>query len=146
MNRPSFVDLCKGTFYLTASVSLAVVAMMFIYVWQPIWAEGFRDFHTISKAISQLDETAKPVSESVPVLLEQITSMNEAVIRIGNNVEEMQQSVATFEDLSPNVQRMNQSMDRISWIMHNQLGRMSYEVGQMENRLSPFSMFMPMNW
>lgn len=79
MQLSKFADLWKGIFFLVSSVSLIIVVMMFIFIWQPLWTAGFNDFHTVSTAIEKLDKTAKPASEVVPLMLVQMTEMNKAI-------------------------------------------------------------------
>ena len=70
MKRSEFADFWRGVFYLISSAAIVIVLAMFVFVWQPIWTEGFKDFHTISEAILKLDETARPASEVAPLCLQ----------------------------------------------------------------------------
>lgn len=150
-----FANFWKGMFFLVASVSLIVVVSMFISVWQPIWTSGFKDFHTISKAIDKLDETIKPASDIAPQLLLQITDMNRSMKdiqqsmhtmeQIQSSMEEMHISMQKLEAMNPNIIKMNDTMSYMTLVMSIQMGRMSNEVDQMGNKFSPFSM-LPFNW
>ena len=138
MEIKKFADLWRGIFFLVSTVSLVVVVMMFIFVWQPIWTAGFKDFHTITEAISKLDKTAKPVSDIAPLALVQITEMNKTMM-------DMRTSMKTLEELNPNIMRMTFTMDQMNQIMSGEMGRMSYEVDKMGDKFTPFGM-MPFNW
>ncbi|MCK5684259.1 hypothetical protein KAJ27_09055, partial [bacterium] len=74
-----FVNLWMGVFFMVSSVSLIVLMSMFVFVWQPIWTDGFKDFHTISNAIDKLDKTAQPASATIPAMLEEMTKMNQSM-------------------------------------------------------------------
>jgi len=155
MQARRFADFWKGVFFLTASVSLTIGMAMFVFVWQPIWTKGFKDFHTISEAISKLDETAKPVSRIAPSMLNHISEMNTSLGQIENtmltmeeirdNMKEIRVSMKNLEELNPNVIRMSHTMEQINQVISGQMGRMNYEVDQMGDKLSPFGM-MPFNW
>lgn len=145
MNMKRFADFWRGTFFFLASISLIVALYMFIVVWQPIWTAGFKDFHTISKAIAKLDETAKPAAAVAPSMLQQMTEMNASMKQMDINITAMRDSVATMEQLNPNILRVNYTMEQMTYIMSNQMGRMNYEVDQMGDKFSPFGM-MPFNW
>jgi len=138
MEIKKFADLWRGIFFLLSSLSLVIVVTMFIFVWQPIWTEGFKDFHTISEAISKLDDTAKPVSDIAPLALVQITEMNKTM-------KDMRTSMVKLEELNPNMIRMSYNMDQMNQIMSGEMGRMSYEVDKMGDKFTPFGM-MPFNW
>jgi len=138
MEIKKFADLWRGIFFLISSVSLIIVVIMFIFIWQPIWTDGFKDFHTISEAISKLDKTAKPASEMAPLALIQITEMNKTML-------EMRTSMQVLEELNPNIIRMTFTMDQMNRSMSGQMGKMTYEVDQMGDKFTPFGM-MPFNW
>ena len=128
---------------------------MFVFVWQPIWTAGFKDFHTISAAISKLDETTKPTSEIAPLLLKEITKMNgslghiEATMLTMNEINKTMKNIGTsmktIEDISPNIISMNYTMAEMNQTMLSQMRQMNYEVDQMGDKFSPFGM-MPFNW
>lgn len=113
---------------MVSSVSLCVILLMFIFVWQPIWTKGFSDFHTISEAISKLDQTAKPASKVAPLMLVEISKMNQ-----------------TMNHMDMTMLSVNTSVEHMSQSLSGQMGRMNYEVDRMGNKLSPFGM-MPFNW
>lgn len=138
MQTKKFADVSRGIFFLVASLSLIVLMVMFVLVWQPIWTEGFKDFHTISEAISKLDETAKPASDMAPLALVKITEMNKTMM-------DMRASMKTLEELNPSIIRMTYSMDQMNNVLNGQMGRMNYEVDQMGDKFTPFGM-MPFNW
>ena len=128
---------------------------MFVFVWQPIWTVGFKDFHTISAAISKLDETTKPTSEIAPLLLKEIVKMNGSLGHIENTMLTIDEinatmtsigtSMKTIEDISPNIISMNYTMTEMNQTMLSQMRQMNYEVDQMGDKFSPFGM-MPFNW
>ena len=128
---------------------------MFIFVWQPIWTEGFKDFHTISGAISKLNETAKPSSEIAPLMLEEISKMNGSlghiektmltIDEINITMKSIGASMKTIEDINPNIVSMNYTMAQMNQTMLAQMRQMNYEVDQMGDKLSPFGMI-PFNW
>ena len=128
MNTKKFAHLSIGIFFLMSSISLAVLMLMFIFVWQPIWTEGFKDFHTISGAITKLNETAKPTSKIAPEML-----------------KEMKKMTGSMAQIETSVNNMNYSVDNMGRAVTEQMQRMNYEVDQMGNRFSPSGM-MPFNW
>ncbi len=123
-----FSEIAKGIFFLVSSVSVIIVLLMFIFVWQPIWVKGFNDFHTISYAISKLDQTAKPASDVAPLMLTEISKMNK-----------------TINNMDSTMLRVNTSMEQMTMVLQNQMGRMNYEVDRMGDKMSPMGM-MPFNW
>lgn len=142
----TFVDLWKGIFYLVSSLSVVVVLLMFVFVWQPIWTAGFKDFHTISEAISKLDKTAKPASEAIPLLLVELTEMNKSVSDMGATIVKMQSSIETIEEINPNIVKMNNSMENMIFIMYQEMGKVNYEMDRMGDKFSPIGMMTPFNW
>ena len=150
-----FADFWRGVFFLVSSISIVVLMAMFIFVWQPIWTEGFKDFHTISGAISKLNETAKPSSEIAPLMLEEISKMNGSlghiektmltIDEINATMKDIGASMKTIEDINPNIVSMNYTMAQMNQTMLAQMRQMNYEVDQMGDKLSPFGM-MPFNW
>ena len=155
MQAGKFVDLWKGIFFMIASLSLVVLMLMFIFVWQPIWTTGFKDFHTISGAISKLNETAKPSAKVAPLLLTEITKINksmdhiEATMLTMNEIKDimtkMGDSMKSLEEINPNIIRVNQSVEYMGQAITGQMNMMNYEVDQMGDKFSPFGM-MPFNW
>ena len=150
-----FANFWKGVFFLVSSVSIVVLMVMFIFVWQPIWTAGFKDFHTISAAISKLNETAKPTSEIAPLLLDEITKMNRSMSHIettmltiddiSKTMTGISGSMKTIEGINPNIVSMNYTMAQMNQTMLSQMRQMNYEVDQMGDKFSPFGM-MPFNW
>lgn len=151
----NFSEFWRGVFFVSASLSLMVVMMMFVFVWQPIWTKGFKDFHTISKAIDNLNQTAKPTSEVAPLMLAEIRKMNDSVKKMEKtlqtieamqqDIEGMRTSIKLIEDINPNIMSINYSMTQMNQILAAQMGRMNYEVDRMGDKFSPFGM-MPFNW
>jgi len=129
--------------------------VMFIFVWQPIWTEGFKDFHTISGAISTLNETVKPTAKVAPLLLNEITEMNKSMGHIENTMLTMNEirnimtnmgdSIKNLEEINPNIVKVNNSVDYMGQVMSGQLRIMNHEVDQMGDKFSPFGL-MPFNW
>lgn len=151
-DRKNFADLMRGIFFLVSSISIVIGMLMFIYVWQPIWAEGFEDFHTISKSINQLNKTAKPASETIPLMLYEMTEMTNTMRSMHATMQEMQVSMRTLEDLNPKIAKMSNSLDHMDYAVTGQMEQMTrimdqinYLVSRMENKLSPDGM-MPYNW
>ena len=150
-----FACFWRGIFFLVSTVSLIVMVSMFIFVWQPIWTSGFKDFHTISRAIDQLDETIRPASNIAPQLLVQITEMNHSMSdiqksmhtmeEIRSSMEEMRVSMQELEAMNPNIIKMSDTMSYMTLVMSSQMGKMTNEVDQMGNKFTPFSM-LPFNW
>lgn len=128
MNTKKFAELSIGLFFFSAAISLLVLMMMFVFVWQPIWTEGFKDFHNISGAITKLNETAKPTAEIAPEMLAEMKKMTESMTKIETTMN-----------------GMNYSVDNMGRAMTGQMQIMNYEVDKMGGRLSPFGM-MPFNW
>ncbi len=128
MNSKKFAHLSVGVFFATSALSLVILMLMFIFVWQPIWTEGFKDFHTVSSAIKTLNETAKPASELAPEILLEMKKMTNSMAHIESSMHSMTYTI-----------------DSIGQSMTGQMHIMNNEVNQMGNRLSPFGM-MPFNW
>jgi len=150
--RKKFADLMRGLFYLVCSVSIIIGMLMFVFVWQPIWVEGFRDFHTISQSINQLDKTAKPASRTIPLMLYEMTEMTDVMSSMHGTMQEMHVSMQHLESLNPKVARMTDSLDHMDYSVSEQMQQMTlimerinFLVGRMENKLSPDGM-MPYNW
>ena len=155
MQSARFADLSKGFFYLVAAVSMIISMLMFVFVWQPVWTSGFKDFHAVSGAISELNKTISPSAEVAPLLLVEIRSMNKsmgqiektmhAVEEIKHTMVKMNRSMTNLEDLNPIMVSMSNSVDKMGWILADQMSAMNYEVDRMGNKLSPMGM-MPFNW
>lgn len=155
MQIKRFADFWRGVFFLISSLSLIILMVMFIFVWQPIWTEGFKDFHTISGAISKLNETAKPSSEIAPLMLEEMAKMNNSlghmettmltIDEINKTMISIGTSMKTIEDINPNIVSMNYTMMQMNQTLLGQMRQMNYEVDQMGDKFSPFGM-MPFNW
>ncbi len=155
MQTAKFADLAKGFFYLVAGLSLVLMMLMFAFIWQPIWTAGFKDFHTISGAISELNETSRPTAEVAPLLLAEFRNMNDSLDHIEAEmlaIEQMRiilagmgESIESLEQLNPSMLRINNSVDHMGQVLSNQMGVMNYEVDRMGNKLSPFGM-LPFNW
>lgn len=155
MQARKFANLCMGLFFLISSISLAVLMIMFVFVWQPIWTEGFKDFHNISDAIGKLNETAKPSAEIAPQMLTEITKMNVsmknmedtmvAMTEIRSIMADMGVSMKSLEDINPNIIEVNKSVDHMGRMISGEMGKMNYEVNNMSDRFSPMGM-MPFNW
>lgn len=155
MQSARFADLSKGFFYLVAAVSLIISMLMFIFVWQPVWTSGFKDFHAVSGAISDLNKTISPSAEVAPLLLVEISSMNKSMGQIEKTMHavddikhimvEMNRSMTSLEDLNPIMVSMSNSVDHMGRILADQMSAMNYEVDRMGDRLSPLGM-MPFNW
>ena len=152
-------NLARGFFFLVSALSLIAFMFMLIFVWQPIWSSGFKDFHTITTAINELNKTAQPASASVPLMLGQMADMNESILDMRVIMRDIHGSMITMERMTPNIEKMTSSVDQMSMSvnqmntsvesinmnMSTQLSRMAYLIDQMENKLSPFGM-MPFNW
>ena len=128
MDTKKFAYLSVGVFFFASSISLVILMLMFVFVWQPIWTTGFKDFHTISGAIETLNETAKPASKLAPEIL-----------------TEMKKMTALMSQIEVSMNSMNYSVDYMRYAMTKQMQIMNYEVDQMGQKLSPFGM-MPFNW
>ena len=147
-----FADLMRGVFFFAATVSLIIAMAMFIFVCQPIWEEGFRDFHTISQAIDNLNETAKPASDTVPLMLKEMSQMNESLLVMQKSINSMQGSVYQLERITPELIHMGYTMEHLDFSVTRQmeemtrvLKRMNYLLDEMEEQLSPAGM-LPFNW
>ena len=156
MQAKNFASLSIGLFFLVSSISLATLMIMFVFVWQPIWTEGFKDFHAISDAIGKLNETAKPSAEIAPDMLNEIIRMRKSMshmegtmqtmVEIRSIMTGMSESMKKLEEINPNIVSINHSVDLMGRTMSGQLGVMNYEVNQMSDRFSPMGMMMPFNW
>ena len=125
-------------FFFVSTVTLSVFLYLVVLVWQPLWTEGFRNFGDISKAISRLDRTAKPVAEMAPLMLGEMDEMRFSMGKI-------QQSMETIEEINPSVKEMNYTMNRMNWVMEQRMGAMTDEMDQMGDKFSPRGM-VPFNW
>ena len=138
MDMKAFTQFWKGMFFFVSTVTLSVFLYLVVVVWQPLWTEGFRNFGDISKAISRLDRTAKPVAEMAPLMLGEMDEMRLSMAKI-------QQSMKTIEEINPSVKEMNYTMNRMNWVMERRMGAMTEEMDQMGDKFSPRGM-MPLNW
>ena len=155
MQATRFADIWRGIFFLISSVSIIILMAMFVFVWQPIWTAGFKDFHTISAAITKLNETARPSSEIAPLMLDEIAKMNNSlshiektmltIDEINGTMKGIGTSMKSVEGINPNIVSMNYTMAQMNQTMLAQMRQMNYEVDQMGDKLSPFGM-MPFNW
>ena len=125
-------------FFFVSTVAVSVMLYLVVIVWQPLWTEGFSDFGDISKAIGRLDTTAKPVGEMAPLILAEMDEMRITMVN-------MQQSMETIEEINPIAKNMTNSMNRMTWVMEQQMSVMNYEMDQMGDKFSPIGM-MPFNW
>ncbi|MCK5662671.1 MAG: hypothetical protein KAI17_04250 [Thiotrichaceae bacterium] len=147
MKSKKFVNIWIGIFFMTSTVSLIVLMSMFIFVWQPLWSSGFNDFHTISNAIDKLDKTAQPASATIPAMLEEMTKMNESMNDMETIMTDMHGSMVNLEEMTPEIKSMNTSVERMTVsveqmtvVISSHLGRMTYLMGQIENKLPPTNM------
>ena len=138
MDMKEFTQFWKGMFFFISTLTLSVFLYLVVIVWQPLWTEGFRNFGDISKAITRLDKTAKPVAEMAPLMLGEMDEMRLSMAQI-------QQSMETIEELNPSVKEMTYTMNRMNYAMERRMGEMTYEVGQMGDKFSPMGV-MPFNW
>lgn len=159
INTKSFANFWMGTFFLLSSISLFILMMMFIFVWQPIWTEGFEDFHTVSEAIDQLDQTAKPASDAVPLMLQEMSQMNKNMYQMNTTLYEMHKmnntmyemhnimqsmgvSMSHMEQMTPELKRMTQSIEQMTMVLSTEMPRLSYTMGRV-NKKMPNMDFMP---
>ena len=138
MDMKPFTEFWKGMFFFVSTLTLSVFLYLVVIVWQPLWTEGFRNFGDISKAISRLDRTAKPVAEMAPLMLGEMDQMRLSMVKI-------QQSMETIEEINPSVKEMTYSMNRMTWVIEQRMGVMTNEMDRMGDRFSPSGM-MPFNW
>lgn len=138
MDMKTFTEFWKGMFFFVSTLALSVLLYLVVITWQPLWTEGFRNFGDISKAISRLDRTAKPVAEMAPLILGEMDEMRQTMAK-------MQQSMETMEELNPSVKEMNHTMNRMTWVIEQRMGLMTNEMDRMGDRFSPAGM-MPFNW
>ena len=138
MEMKTITEFWKAMFFFVATAALSVVLYLVVVVWQPLWTEGFSNFGDISKAISRLDRTAKPVGQMAPMILGEMDEMR--VI-----MKKMQQSMEVLEELNPSIKEMNYNVHRMSWVMERQMGEMTNEMDRMGDKFSPVGM-MPFNW
>ena len=155
----SFTDFWLGMFFLTSSVSLFILMVMFIFVWQPIWSEGFKDFHTISQAIDKLDKTAKPASDTIPLMLVEMNHMNQNMYKMNTTLYEMNRmsktmlemknlmqgmsaSMGNMEQMTPEIKRMTLSIEQMTMVLSTEIPRMTYTMDRVNNKM-PDMDFMP---
>ena len=138
MEMKKFAEFWKGMFFFVSTVSMSVVLYLVVVVWQPLWTEGFRNFGDISKAITRLDRTAKPVAEMAPLMLGEMDEMRISMVK-------MQQSMEAMEEINPSIKEMTYTMNRMTWVMDQRMGTMNNEMDRMGDKLSPSGM-MPFNW
>ena len=125
-------------FFFVSTVTLSAFLYLVVVEWQPLWTEGFRNFGDISKAISRLDRTAKPVGQMAPMILGEMDEMRVTMVK-------MQQSIEILEEITPSVKNMTHSMNRMTWVIEQRMGVMTEEMDQMGDKFSPSGM-MPHNW
>ena len=152
INAKSFANFWTGMFFLISSVSLLILMMMFIFVWQPIWTEGFKDFHTISNAIDKLDKTAKPASEAVPLMLTQMKQINQHMYQMNTTMYEMKRMSETMHEMQitmqgmsasiGNIEQMTPEIKRMTMVLSTEMPRLSYTIGRVNNKM-PNMDFMP---
>ena len=130
LNTKSFANFWMGMFFMASTVSLIIVMSMFVFVWQPVWTEGFKDFHTISNAIDKLDKTAKPASDAIPLMLVEMNKMQ-------NTMRDMNDSMRHIEEMTPHVKQM-------TMVLSTEMPRITYMLGRVENKV-PNMDFMPFN-
>ncbi len=110
-------NLSVAIFYLVSSLFLVVLLTMFIFVWQPIWSNGFKDFHRISNAIHQLDETTKPATDAIPTMLKEMTQMNQSMTSMVEIMKDMDQSVALIGEMTPAIKSMSSKIEYMTYLM-----------------------------
>jgi len=142
-----FANLWIGMFFMVSSISLIILMSMFIFVWQPIWSSGFKDFHTISNAIDKLDRTAQPASATIPAMLDEMTKMNKSMNDMETIMKDMHGSMQNLEEMTPEVKMMNTSVERMTTsveqmtvVIATHLGRITFLMGQIDNKLPPTNM------
>ena len=138
MDMKTFTEFWRGMFFFVSTVAVSVMLYLVVVVWQPLWTEGFRDFGEISKAIIRLDKTAQPVAEMAPLIMDEMSKMQ-------NTMVDMQQSMEAIEEVNPSVKDMTNSMNRMTWVMEQRMGAMLYEMDRVGDKMSPMGM-MPFNW
>ena len=142
MNTKSFANFWVGMFFLTSSASLFILMLMFIFVWQPIWTEGFKDFHTISNAIDKLDKTAEPASASIPLMLAEMNNMNKNMHAMKTIMQDMSDSIGHMEEMTPEIKKMARSIEQMTLVLSTEIPRMSHIMGRLHNKM-PNMDFMP---
>ena len=152
INSKSFANFWIGIFFLISSVSLLILMMVFIFVWQPIWTEGFKDFHTISTAIDKLNKTAKPASEAIPLMLVQINQINQNMYQMNATMHEMKRMSKTMHEMQDtlqgmsvsigNMEEMTPEIKRMTMVLSSEMPRLSYTIGRVNNKM-PNMGFMP---
>jgi hypothetical protein len=138
MNIQRFADFWRAMFFFVSTITVCVLLYLVAIVWQPVWSSGFKNFDNISRSIMRLDRTAKPVAEMAPLMLGQMDEIRKIMMR-------MDTSMKTMETLSPNMLALNYSMNKMTWVLSNQMGVMTGQMDQMKNKFSPLGM-MPFNW
>lgn len=158
-NKKSFADFWTGIFFMISSVSLIIVMLMFVLVWQPIWSEGFRDFHTVSNAIDNLNKTAKPASDTVPLMLIEMNKMNKTMYEMNkmnktiyemnitmyelqNTMRDMNGSMGKIEEITSDIKRMTLSTEQMTLVLSTEMPRMTYFMSRVGNKM-PNMDFMP---
>ena len=133
--------------------------LMFIFVWQPIWTEGFEDFHTVSNAIDKLDKTAKPASEAIPLILAEMNQINQNMYQMNTTLYEMKKmshsmhemqnimhsmrvSIGKMEQMTPEVKSMRRSIEHMTTVLSTEIPRMTYTMDRLNNKM-PSMDFMP---
>ncbi len=81
LDMKKFADFWKGCSFVS-TVSMSIGLYLVVIVWQPLWTEGFSNFGDISKAITRLDRTAKPVAEMAPLMLGEMDEMRSSMVKI----------------------------------------------------------------
>ncbi len=139
-----FANVAIGLFFLVSAISVVLFMSLLLLKWQPIWTEGFKDFHTISDAIGELDQTAQPASDVIPLMLAEMVQMNKNMVEMQTIMREMDQSMGEIEKVKPNIQHMTASINSMNSILQAQMTNMVYLMDRIENKL-PDMDFMPFN-
>ncbi len=152
INTKGFANFWTGVFFFMSSVSLFILMLMFIFVWQPIWTEGFKDFHTISTAIDKLDKTAKPASDAIPQMLVEMNQINQHMYQMNKTMHAMTNMSGTMhemknimQDMSTsigNLEQMTPSIKQMTMVLSNEMPRLSYTIDRVNNKM-PNMDFMP---
>lgn len=122
-----FANFAKGVFYTCATVLMVGAAYIIYTEWQDYWSEGFKDFRSISEAIVELQNTARPISDIAPQMYAQMAEMNRTIIKMEASVRQM----------GAEVHGINQSVYGMSYTVPQRMDGMRDQMNPW-NMMNPF--------
>jgi hypothetical protein len=123
-----YKNFAVGTFFSAATIIMISSAYIVYTQWQHYWTEGFKDFKSISAAIVELKETAKPISDITPDVLSEMKIMNKKISQMNDSVQQMDMAV----------NGINSSVYNMSYTVPNRMDNMRNDMN-MWDMVTPFN-------